>query len=89
MKNLFAMAVGTAALLSSGVLFAQNGTMMNGTGSGSGWMGGYSGMGCLRRDLDADPADCRGGRPCGVGRQSNQQEAVTEQNFGSPESEWN
>jgi uncharacterized membrane protein len=45
MKNLFAMAVGMAALLSSGVLFAQNGTMMNGTGSGSGWMGGYSGMG--------------------------------------------
>ena len=45
MKNLFAMAVGTAALLSSGALFAQNGTMMNGTGSGSGWMGGYSGMG--------------------------------------------
>ena len=45
MKNLFAMAVGTAALLSSGVLFAQNGTMMNGTASGSGWMGGYSGMG--------------------------------------------
>ena len=45
MKNLFAMAVGTAALLSSSVLFAQNGAMMNGTGSGSGWMGGYSGMG--------------------------------------------
>ncbi len=45
MKNLLAMAVGTSALLSSGVLFAQNGTMMNGTGSGSGWMGGYSGMG--------------------------------------------
>ena len=45
MKSLIAMAVGTAALLSSGVLFAQNGAMMNGTGSGSGWMGGYSGMG--------------------------------------------
>ena len=45
MKNLLAMAVGTAALLASGVLSAQGGTMMNGTGSGSGWMGGYTGMG--------------------------------------------
>lgn len=45
MKDLLAMAVGTAALLSSGVLSAQGGTMMNGTGSGSGWMGGYTGMG--------------------------------------------
>ena len=45
MKKLLAMAGGTAALLSSGALFAQSGTMMNGAGSGSGWMGGYSGMG--------------------------------------------
>lgn len=45
MKDLLAMAVGTAALLSSGVLSAQGGAMMNGTGSGSGWMGGYTGMG--------------------------------------------
>jgi hypothetical protein len=45
MKDLLAMAAGTAALLSCGVLVAQNGAMMNGAGSGSGWMGGYSGMG--------------------------------------------
>jgi len=45
MKNLLAMAVGTAVLLSSGVLFAQSGTMMNGTRSGNGWMSGYGGMG--------------------------------------------
>lgn len=45
MKNLLAMAAGTAALLSSGALLAQNGNMMNGTGTGSGWMNGYSGMG--------------------------------------------
>lgn len=45
MKDLLAMAVGTAALLSSGVLSAQGGAMMNSTGSGSGWMGGYTGMG--------------------------------------------
>jgi hypothetical protein len=45
MKKLLAMAGGTAALLSSGVLFAQSGSMMNGAGLGSGWMGRYSGMG--------------------------------------------
>lgn len=45
MKNLFAMAAGTAALLSSGAVLAQNSAMMNGTGSGGGWMNGYSGMG--------------------------------------------
>jgi hypothetical protein len=45
MRNLLAMAAGTAALLSSGALLAQNGTMMNGTGPGNGWMNGYSGMG--------------------------------------------
>jgi hypothetical protein len=45
MKKLLAMAGGTAALLSNGVLFAQSGTMMNGGGSGSGWMSGYGGMG--------------------------------------------
>jgi len=45
MKSLLAMAAGTAALLSSGALLAQNGSMMNGTGPGNGWMNGYSGMG--------------------------------------------
>lgn len=45
MRKLLAMAAGTAALLSSGALLAQNGNMMNGTGTGSGWMNGYSGMG--------------------------------------------
>lgn len=45
MKDLLAMAVGTAALLSSGVLSAQGGAMMNGTDSGGGWMGGYTGTG--------------------------------------------
>ena len=44
MKNLLAMAAGTAALLSSGALLAQNGNMMNGTGPGSRWMNDY-GMG--------------------------------------------
>jgi uncharacterized membrane protein len=44
MKSLTAMTVGATALLSSSVLFAQNGNMMNGAGPGSGWMGGY-GMG--------------------------------------------
>ena len=45
MKNLLALAAGTAALLSSGAVLAQSGTMMNGAGSGSGWMNGYGGMG--------------------------------------------
>jgi hypothetical protein len=40
MKTLFAMVVGTAPLLASGVALAQNGSMMNG-GWGGGWMGGY------------------------------------------------
>lgn len=43
MKNLFAVAVGTASLLVAGAAFAQNGTMMNGGMGGGGWMGGYGG----------------------------------------------
>ena len=45
MKNLTAMAVGVAALVSSSVLFAQSGRMMNGAGPGRGWMDGYGVMG--------------------------------------------
>ncbi|MDO8249582.1 MAG: hypothetical protein Q7T78_07685 [Rhodoferax sp.] len=44
MKNLLAVAVGTAPLLTTGVSFAQNGNMMNGGMWGSGWMGGYGGI---------------------------------------------
>ncbi|MEP7181262.1 MAG: hypothetical protein ABI886_03630 [Betaproteobacteria bacterium] len=44
MKNLLAMAVGTASLLVTGVSFAQNGGMMNGGMWGGGWMGGYGGI---------------------------------------------
>lgn len=41
MKTLLAMVVGTAPLLATGVAWAQNGTMMNGSTSGAGWMNGY------------------------------------------------
>lgn len=44
MKNLLAMAVGTALLLVTGVSFAQSGNMMNGGAWGGGWMGGYGGI---------------------------------------------
>ena len=46
MKTLRAIAVGTASLLATGVVLAQNGTMMNGDGGmwGGGWMGGYGGI---------------------------------------------
>jgi hypothetical protein len=44
MKTLNAMAVGAVSALTSGILFAQNGNMMNGDGiGGAGWMGGYGG----------------------------------------------
>jgi hypothetical protein len=44
MKFLNAMVVGAASALSSGILFAQNGNMMNGNGIGGGsWMGGFGG----------------------------------------------
>ena len=45
MKTLLAMAVGTVALLATGVSFAQNGNMMNGGTGGGGWMNGYGAMG--------------------------------------------
>ena len=43
MKNLFAMAVGTAPLLTAGAAFAQSGSMMDGGMGSYGWMGGYGG----------------------------------------------
>lgn len=45
MKTLLVMVVGTVALLASGVALAQNGNMMNGGTWGTGWMGGYGGIG--------------------------------------------
>ena len=44
MKNLLAVAVGSAPLFVTGAALAQNGPMMNG-GMGGGWMGGYGGYG--------------------------------------------
>ena len=44
MKTLFAIAIGTAPLLVTGVTWAQDGTMMNGGMWGGGWMGGYGGI---------------------------------------------
>jgi hypothetical protein len=44
MKFLNAVAVGAASALSSGMLFAQNGNMMNDGGiGGASWMGAYGG----------------------------------------------
>lgn len=40
MRNLRVTATGAIALLTTGVAWAQNGSMMHG---GSGWMGGYGG----------------------------------------------
>ena len=40
MKTIFALAVGAASVLSSGVTLAQSGNMMNGGMWGGGWMGG-------------------------------------------------
>ncbi len=45
MKTLLAMVVGTVSLLATGVVLAQNGNMMNGGSSGTGWMYGYGGYG--------------------------------------------
>ena len=45
MKTLLTSAVGALALLNSGTASAQNGTMMNGGMWGTGWMGGYGGIG--------------------------------------------
>ena len=44
MKSWMAMAVGTLSLLATGVALAQNGSMMNGSGWGMGWMGAYGGV---------------------------------------------
>lgn len=45
MKTLLAMIVAAVPLLASGVVLAQNGNMMNGGSSGTGWMYGYGGYG--------------------------------------------
>ena len=45
MKNLLAVAVGSAPLFVTGAALAQNGPMMNGGMGGGGWMGGYGGYG--------------------------------------------
>jgi uncharacterized membrane protein len=45
MKTLLALAVGALALFTTGVTLAQNGNMMNGGMWGTGWMGGYGGIG--------------------------------------------
>ena len=44
MKTLLAMAVGTMPLLAAGIASAQTGNMMDGSGWGMGWMGGYGGF---------------------------------------------
>lgn len=45
MKTLLSLAVGALALFTTGVTLAQNGNMMNGGMWGTGWMGGYGGIG--------------------------------------------
>ena len=44
MKTLFATAVGTVSMLTTGVSLAQSGNMMDGGTWGFGWMGGYGGV---------------------------------------------
>jgi hypothetical protein len=44
MKTLLARAIGTLTLLSAGVALAQGGSMMDGSGRGMAWMGGYGGI---------------------------------------------
>ncbi len=44
MKTSLPMMVGAASLLTSGVVLAQTGTMMDDGNSGFGWMGGYGGV---------------------------------------------
>jgi uncharacterized membrane protein len=43
MKTLLAVAVGSVPLLTTGVVSAQSGYMMNGNMWNSAWMGGYGG----------------------------------------------
>ena len=45
MNSFRALAVGAGSLLATGVALAQNGNMMNGGTWGTGWMGGYGGIG--------------------------------------------
>jgi len=44
MKTLLARAIGTLTLPSAGVAWAQGGSMMDGSGWGMAWMGGYGGI---------------------------------------------
>jgi uncharacterized membrane protein len=44
MKRLLTVATGTAPLLATNTVWAQNGSMMNGSMWGGGWMGGYGGL---------------------------------------------
>ncbi len=44
MKTLLALGFGTVPLLATGVVLAQTGNMMDGSGWGMGWMGGYGGL---------------------------------------------
>lgn len=44
MRTLLALVVGSVPLLANGVALAQGGNMMNGSGWGMGWMGGYGGL---------------------------------------------
>jgi len=44
MKTLLGRAIVTLPLLTSGVALAQPGNMMDGSGWGMGWMGGYGGI---------------------------------------------
>ena len=44
MKTLLARAIGTLTLLSAGVALAQGGSMMDRSGWGMAWMGGYGGV---------------------------------------------
>jgi hypothetical protein len=44
MKTLLSMAVGAVPLLATGIALAQTGNMMDGSGWGMSWMGGYGGF---------------------------------------------
>lgn len=51
MKTLLARIACALPLLASGVVLAQNGNMMNGGPSGTGWMNGYGGYGGIGGSL--------------------------------------
>ena len=44
MKTSLALGFGTVPLLATGIALAQSGNMMDGSGWGMGWMGGYGGI---------------------------------------------